>query len=167
MVSLRVRLSPAVLECVGWALAGPHGCNPDALWGLAGSTPAQHTDMARSSNGSGCLVLSQAIGVRFPYGLLQWPGGGMADAGGSEPPARKGRGSSTLPLVTDMNGGVAFPRRTDFQSVLGDRDGLEIRPTGKRDSQHCGWASARPGLISLVARCNSWIRDLMGEYANR
>src|SRR5205809_1059918 len=39
---------------------------------------------ARSSNGSGCLVLSQTIGVRFPYGLLTWPGGGMADAQRSE-----------------------------------------------------------------------------------
>src|SRR5438270_769503 len=49
-----------------------------------------HCFAARSSNGSGCLVLSQAIGVRLPYGLLLWPSGGMADASGSEPDARTG-----------------------------------------------------------------------------
>ena len=57
--------------CVGWALAGPAGCNPVVPRDLGGSTPSRRTlNMARSSNGSGCETLILAIRVRLPYGLL-------------------------------------------------------------------------------------------------
>ena len=69
---LWVRLPPVLLKtCVGWALAGPAGCNPVVRMDPGGSTPSRRTDnMARSSNGSGYETLILVIRVRLPYGLL-------------------------------------------------------------------------------------------------
>ena len=86
-------------ECVGWAWASPHGCNPYA-YAIAGSTPARRT--AR-----GPLVYRQrtpapqagrmgSTPIRATrYDQVVEP----ADTRRSERRAF-GRGSSTLPLVT-------------------------------------------------------------------
>ena len=115
---------------------------------------------ARSSNGSGCLVLSQTIGVRFPYGLLTWPGGGMADAQRSERCARSGVGVRLSPWSLDTGWtGVRLPARSHKPHDVGSN------PTPV--TSFCGWTSVRLGLISQAVGCNSRIRDLPGEYANR
>ena len=111
-------------ECVGWAWASPHGCNPYA-YAIAGSTPARRT--AR-----GPLVYRQrtpapqagrmgSTPIRATrYDQVVEP----ADTRRSERRAF-GRGSSTLPLVTCLDGETDIMPRFE-RGVPGSNPGRGI-----------------------------------------
>ncbi len=73
--------------------------------GIAGSTPARRTALARSSIGSGRRPLKPQGRVRFPHGSLndQRPSGVTGKHATLRTSCLRWRGSSTLPLVIQVN----------------------------------------------------------------
>ena len=123
-------------------------------------------------------ALNVARGVRLPYGLLR-PSGGTADARGSEPRVRNGRGSAILPLVTRLSvhwcsGTARRPveaevrDRHPYASLIlrsglepGFQHGLISRTTSVqiRPPQLAGGARPGRGSYPRHPRCDSWTRN--------
>ncbi len=73
---LWVRLPPVLLKtCVGWALAGPAGRNPDVLTDLGGSTPSRRTSTTENTvtwcNLAARWIVYPLVRVQIPSSSLK------------------------------------------------------------------------------------------------